>query len=184
MWVFPGGRIDDEDRVGAPDVEGAARRAAVREAREEAALEVDESSLAWISHWVPPGMAPKRYATWFFVAPAPEGAVTIDMGEIHDEEWMRPRDALTRRDALEIELAPPTWMTLRYLSDFDEVAALMADARAREPSWYETHMGRVESGMVAMWAGDAGYEADDPDLPGARNRLWLRGDRWELEQSP
>ena len=30
MWVFPGGRIDDEDRIGAPDVATAARRAAVR----------------------------------------------------------------------------------------------------------------------------------------------------------
>ncbi|MSO78668.1 MAG: NUDIX domain-containing protein, partial [Acidimicrobiia bacterium] len=57
MWVFPGGRIDDIDREGASNIETAARRAAVREAAEETALVVDEESLAFISHWTPPGMA-------------------------------------------------------------------------------------------------------------------------------
>jgi 8-oxo-dGTP pyrophosphatase MutT (NUDIX family) len=183
MWVFPGGRIDDADRVGAPDIETAARRAAVREALEEAALVVDESSLAWISHWLPPGITPKRFATWFFVAPAPDGAVTIDGGEIHEEAWMRPADALARRDALEIELAPPTWMTLHHLAEFDSLDALMEDAHARDPFFYETHIGRGESGVAAMWAGDAGYELNDPDVAGARYRLWMREDGWELERS-
>ncbi len=48
--------------------------------------------------------------------------MTIDGGEIHESDWMRPLDALTRRDALEIELAPPTWMTLHYLAEFDDLA--------------------------------------------------------------
>jgi 8-oxo-dGTP pyrophosphatase MutT (NUDIX family) len=182
MWVFPGGRIDDADRVGAPDIETAAKRAAVREAAEEAALVVDESSLAWIAHWLPPGAAPKRYATWFFVAPAPEGAVTIDGGEIHEDAWMRPADALTRRDALEIELAPPTWMTLHYLAEFDSVDALMADARKRVPVFYETHIGRSGDGMVALWTGDAGYESDDVDAPGPRHRLLMLQEGWRLER--
>lgn len=183
MWVFPGGRIDDADRIGAPDVETAARRAAVRESREEAALAVNEASLAWISHWVPPPVTPKRFATWFFVAPAPEGAVTIDGGEIHEESWMRPTDALERRDKLEIELAPPTWITLHYLSAFDSLDALMTDARARTPDFYETRIAKGERGLAAMWVGDAGYESGDVDVPGARHRLWMDADRWELERS-
>jgi 8-oxo-dGTP pyrophosphatase MutT (NUDIX family) len=182
MWVFPGGRIDDVDRQGAPDMVTAARRAAVREALEEAALSVDEDSLAFISHWTPPGLAPKRFATWFFVAPAPEGAVTIDMGEIHEEAWMSASDALARRDALEIELAPPTWMTLHYLSEFDTVEALMADARARDPFWYQTHMGRNDTGLAAVWEGDAGYESGDLEVEGPRHRLWMREDGWALER--
>ena len=43
MWVFPGGRVDDADRDGAADDLHAARRAAVREAEEEAGLVVDEA---------------------------------------------------------------------------------------------------------------------------------------------
>ena len=73
MWVFPGGRIDDADREGRRRHRDAARRAAVREAAEEADLVVDEPALAWISHWVPPGLAPRRFATWFFVAPRAGG---------------------------------------------------------------------------------------------------------------
>jgi len=183
MWVFPGGRIDDADRVGAPDIETAARRAAVREAAEEAALVVDEGSLAFISHWTPPGMAPKRFATWFFVAPAPEGAVSIDMGEIHEEAWMHPADAITRRDALEIELAPPTWMTLHYLAEFDTLDALMSDAQAREPQFYMTHMVKGSEGLATLWRGDAGYESGDLNAPGARHRLWMHNAGWRLERT-
>lgn len=182
MWVFPGGRIDDADRVGAADVETAARRAAVREAREEAALGVDESSLVWISHWTPPNLTPKRFATWFFVAPAPIGKVTIDMGEIHEEAWMSPADALARRDALEIELAPPTWVTLHYLAEFDSIEALMEDARVRTPLYYETRMAKTDRGIAAMWAGDAGYESGEADAPGPRHRLWLDDKQWRLER--
>jgi 8-oxo-dGTP pyrophosphatase MutT (NUDIX family) len=184
MWVFPGGRIDDADREGAADIETAARTAAVREAMEEADLAVDAESLAWISHWVPPGLAPKRFSTWFFVAPAPDGAVTIDMGEIHEEEWMQPSDALARRDTLEIELAPPTWMTLHYLSGFETVETLMADAHAREPVFYETTIAKSGADLVAMWAGDAGYESSEPDTPGPRHRIVMTRDgAWVLDRT-
>jgi 8-oxo-dGTP pyrophosphatase MutT (NUDIX family) len=182
MWVFPGGRIDDEDREGAASAEDAARRASVREAAEEADLRVVASELAWIAHWTPPPGAPRRFATWFFVGPAPEGAVTIDGGEIHDSAWMAPADAMARRDVGEVELAPPTWMTLRYLSQFATVADLMADAHAREPDVYETKIGRAEGGLVALWAGDAGYESGDADAPGARHRLVMANPQWRLER--
>jgi 8-oxo-dGTP pyrophosphatase MutT (NUDIX family) len=183
MWVFPGGRVDPEDGAGTDDEQEAARHAAVREAFEEAGLRCDPSSLVAFSHWLPPPIAPKRYATWFFIAPAPRGAVTIDGGEIHDSAWMRPTDALARRDAGEIELAPPTWMTLRHLTAFPDTAAAVAEAGQREPTFYVTHMGRTPEGMVAMWAGDAGYESGDADAPGPRHRLHIGADAWELERT-
>jgi 8-oxo-dGTP pyrophosphatase MutT (NUDIX family) len=183
MWVFPGGRIDAEDRDGAPDAETAAKRAAVREAMEEADLQVPVEELAWIAHWTPPALAPRRYATWFFVGPAPEGVVTIDGGEIHDSAWMRPGDALVRRDAGEVELAPPTWMTLTYLAQFADVASLMADAHPRAPEVYETVIVKEETGLVAMWAGDAGYEAMDVTVEGPRHRLHMSRTTWRLERT-
>ncbi|MFM8304864.1 MAG: NUDIX hydrolase [Actinomycetota bacterium] len=182
MWVFPGGRIDAEDVAGAPDAQTAARRAAVREAMEEAGLAVDADDLTWIAHWTPPAAAPRRFATWFFVGPA-DGVVTIDGGEIHDSAWMRPREALARRDAAEVELAPPTWMTLHYLAEFDDVATLMDDARAREPAVYETVIVKGDDGLVAMWAGDAGYETQDPATAGPRHRLHMTRDAWTLDRS-
>lgn len=183
MWVFAGGRVDPEDLAGAASEEDAARRAAVREAMEEAGLACDVGSLVAFAHWLPPPIAPRRYATWFFVAPAPPGTVTVDGGEIHDSAWMRPADALARRDALEIELAPPTWMTLRYLSGFSDVAGVLDDARSHPTVFYETHVARGDRGMTMLWAGDAGYEAGDADVPGPRHRLRIGAGPWEFEKT-
>jgi 8-oxo-dGTP pyrophosphatase MutT (NUDIX family) len=184
MWVFPGGRVDPEDVAGAGTEEEAARRAAVREAREEAGLECALASLVPFAHWLPPGVAPKRFSTWFFVAPAGGGAVTIDHGEIHDSAWMRPTDALARRDGQEIELAPPTWMTLTRLSQFATVEDLLADARGRPPTFYETRVATSADGMIAMWEGDAGYATGDPEAPGPRHRLHIGAGPWRLERTP
>ena len=82
MWVFAGGRVDPEDVAGAATEEEGARRAAVREAMEEAGLACDVTSLVAFAHWLPPPIAPRRYATWFFVAPAPPGAVTIEASDL------------------------------------------------------------------------------------------------------
>ncbi|HEX7443626.1 MAG TPA: NUDIX domain-containing protein, partial [Acidimicrobiales bacterium] len=127
MWVWPGGRIDPADYPGGEpsddltELEVAARRAAARESEEEAALTVDPASMVWFSHWTPPPVSIKRYATWFFAAPAPRGEVHVDGGEIHGHAWMTPAGAMDRRNALEIVLSPPTWITLEQLAAFATV---------------------------------------------------------------
>jgi 8-oxo-dGTP pyrophosphatase MutT (NUDIX family) len=183
MWVFPGGRVDPEDVPPDGDVIEAARRAAVREALEEAALVVDAGGLVPFAHWVPPPVTAKRFATWFFLGPAPEGAVTVDMGEIRDHRWLEPADAIARRDAEEIELAPPTWVTLHRLARYRNVAAAVADATSSEPEFFETHIARVEGGAAALWEGDAGYETSDADAPGPRHRLWMLPTAWRYERT-
>ena len=84
MWVFPGGRVDPEDWEGVAqgDELGAARRAAVREAREESGLTVSADAMVPFSHWCPPPITPKRFLTWFFIAPVSAGSDEIDGGEI------------------------------------------------------------------------------------------------------
>ena len=184
MWVFPGGKVDPADRAGlepADELE-AARRAAVREAVEEAGLGVPGASLVPFSHWTPPAIAPVRFHTWFFLAPAPAGRVAIDQGEIHEHAWMRPDEARRRRDAQEIELAPPTFVTLIELSRFGAVAPALAAARARTPERFTTRVAKAEGGMVALWHGDAGYEAADAARPGARHRLWMLDAGWRYER--
>ena len=179
MWVFPGGRVDDEDHPDdGPDVEVAVRNAAVREAEEEAGLQVDVDSLVSFAHWTPPKVAIKRYATWFFVAPAPAGAVTIDDGEIHDAMWVRPADALRRRDDGEVELAPPTWVSLDRLARSSTVEEAIAEAERTEPEEFVTAIAKDADGeLVALWHGDVGYDAGDATLPGARHRL-VMGATW------
>jgi 8-oxo-dGTP pyrophosphatase MutT (NUDIX family) len=188
-WVFPGGRIDPEDYPGGATstddtaVAVAARTAAVREAMEEAGLVVDPEGLVWFAHWTPGPLAARRFATWFFMARAPEGTVTIDDGEIHEHLWIHPAEAMARRDAGEIELIPPTWMTLRLLAEEPTVDALLAAARAREPQIYVTHIARVDGGIASIWQGDAAYDDGDTTKPGPRNRLLMLADGWRVEIS-
>ena len=106
----------------------------------------------------------------------------IDHGEIRDDAWMRPADALRRRDAGEIELAPPTWITLDWLSGFADVEAALRDARDSDVRYFATCFAGVEGGNVAMWEGDAGYDAVDPARPGRRNRLWMLDAGWRYER--
>jgi len=173
MWVFPGGRVDPEDYpADAPDdVEAAVRVAAAREAEEEAGLQCDPEAMVPFSHWTPPMVAIKRYATWFFAAEAPSGAVTIDDGEIHESVWARPTDTLARRDAGEVELAPPTWVTLDRLSRSETVAEALAEARNAPVEAFVTAIAKQGDDLVALWHGDAGYESGDASSPGPRHRL-------------
>jgi 8-oxo-dGTP pyrophosphatase MutT (NUDIX family) len=184
MWVFPGGRVDpgDADPADPGGVLAAARRAAVRETEEEAGLHLDAAALVPLSHWIPPAQAPRRYATWFFLAPAPlADLVTIDGGEIHEHGWLRPADALAQHASGHIELAPPTWMTLQTLAGAASVADALAEAGARDPVRFATHMAVSDSGPVALWHGDAGYRDGDVSRPGARHRLWMRPGGWRYE---
>lgn len=186
MWVFPGGRVDveDDDPSAPGDELAAARRAAVREAAEEAGLVVPADALVPFAHWIPPLVGPpRRFSTWFFLAPAPVGAVVVDGGEIHDHAWLRPEEALLRRDRGEIELAPPTWVTLWRLAEAADVASAVARAREREPERFETRMAHVDGALVALWEGDAGYEVTDPTLPGPRHRLLMLPDGWRYERT-
>lgn len=171
MWVFPGGRVDDTDRVGGVDDLEAARRAAAREASEEAALQIEADEMVLFAHWIPPPIAPRRYATWFFAAPVADSMHTIDDGEIVDSDWMTPDRCLRRHHHGEIELVPPTWVTLhrlRGLPDVESALRSLADVPARH---HATRIARVDDGPVALWEGDAGYDTTDPTVPGPRHRL-------------
>jgi 8-oxo-dGTP pyrophosphatase MutT (NUDIX family) len=185
MWVFPGGRVDPEDREGlaADDELGAARRAAVREAGEEAGVSIELDALVPFSHWTPPPIAPRRFLTWFFLAAAPPSDVVIDGGEIHEQVWMQPAEALRRRDAHEIELAPPTWVTLHELSSWSRVEEALAGARERTPERFETHIVVAEDDPVALWRSDAAWGDGDLAKPGPRHRLTMNEARWRYERS-
>jgi 8-oxo-dGTP pyrophosphatase MutT (NUDIX family) len=185
MWVFPGGKVDDADRhPDDPDDLACARRAASREAVEECGLHVEPHALVPFSHWVPPPIQPRRFATWFFLARAVEGDVVVDGGEIHEHAWLAPAEVLRLRDAGDVDLAPPTWVTLHDLARTPDVAVALDAAARRDPiPRYETRWVQVDDGAVAMWAGDAGYEAGAPDLPGPRHRLWMHADGWRFEQT-
>jgi 8-oxo-dGTP pyrophosphatase MutT (NUDIX family) len=180
MWVFPGGRVDAEDFADDPDdIATAEQRAAAREAMEEAGLTVDVASLARWSHWTPPDHDHgHRFSTAFFVAVAPEGEVVVDDGEIRAHQWVTPTAAIARQAAGEIELAPPTYITLVQLAEAGTVEALLALASSREPEHFTTKIATDGEAMVALYHGDAGYEAGDGSTDGPRHRLVMIDGGW------
>ena len=183
-WVFPGGKVDPEDFGSSDDIVLASRQAASREAHEEADLVVDQTTLVPYSHWMPPTVVPRRFATWFFATRAPGGAdgdVTIDGGEIVDHVWVTPADALQRHQRGEVELVPPTWITLNHLAAFADTQQALDAIADREPPFYLTRMISQTPPTVA-WHGDAGYETGDADAVGARHRLTMEPGNWTLQE--
>ncbi|MEQ8840509.1 MAG: NUDIX domain-containing protein [Acidimicrobiales bacterium] len=183
MWVFPGGRVDEADRAAAADALDAARIAAVREAEEEAALVIPAGELVMFAHWIPPPIAPKRYATWFFAARVADRAHRIDDGEIVESDWMTPEECLGRHHQGEIELAPPTWVTLHSLRGHGRVDGALTTLADRPARHHATRIGRTDEGPVAMWEGDAGYDAADPTITGPRHRLEMYAEGYHYDDS-
>jgi len=184
-WVFPGGRVDPEDFDPArpDDIDRAAAVAAVREAKEEAGLDVPVEALMYFSHWTTPVGMPKRFSTWFYLAPAQDAHVEIDGGEIHDHAWHSPHGALEAQRAGEIELPAPTFVSLLGLQDFDSVAAVMTAYTTRSAEIYVPRNQKVPGGRLSLYHGDAGYENEDADLSGARHRLWMVESGWKYERA-
>ena len=94
-------------------------------------LVCDARDLRVFSHWLTPLGAPRRYNTWFFVAPAPDGEDgTHDDNELVASAWVRPADALAQHRNGEIDLIFPTEMSLRALSRYDHSGDLLSDLDA------------------------------------------------------
>ena len=186
-WVFPGGRVDSDD-AGTTELE-CAQSAAVRESMEETGLDITGKTLGVWSYWVPPPMKSmvvqgkkRRFSTWFFVGEAPDTDVAIDMGEIHEHRWLRPGDAIQLHHDGEIELIPPTFVTLVQLSASPTIQAAIASTQDSNPPEFVT---RPVPGkpITLTWDGDVAFH--DPDRiheVGPRNRLTMADGNWAYER--
>ena len=185
MWVFPGGRIDPEDYPESNDVNIAAQHAAVRETLEETGITIGGDAFAWFAHWTPPAGTPRRYATWFFASILETDQVIAVYGfEIQNHEWIQPAEALARHAAGEIDLAPPTWITLHQLALHEPAAALWQVLKDQPVRVYETRIRKDKADRrIALWAEDAAYAGGEVDQSGPRHRLVLDPDGFIFENT-
>lgn len=147
-WVFPGGKVEHEDRVpGAAEHEDA-RRAGIRETFEEVGLSV-VGPMRSLSRWQPPPEAPVRIRTWFFLATAPAAPLRLSADEVEDAAWITPSAALQRHATGEWTLFPPTWVTLHRLSGHETVGAVFETAGVTET--YSTRIERTDAGTAFVW---------------------------------
>lgn len=85
------------------------------------------------AHWITPTVMPKRFDTWFFVAPVPhdqEGR--HDGGESVDSLWIRPAQALAESEAGKRTIVFATRMQLVKLARARTVAEALERARGEK----------------------------------------------------
>ena len=183
MWVFPGGKIDAEDYADGVGDNDAARIAAARETEEEAGISIPADEFIWFAHWTPPASTARRFATWFFLTRTDDDhEIIVDGGEIQNHQWINPSDALQQHAKGEIDLAPPTWVSLYHLSRFDTIDQALNKLGEQPPRYYQTRVVQDQDGSrVALWHGDAGYPEWDATTSGARHRLTMSKAGFEFE---
>lgn len=146
-WVFPGGKVEESDRRPGATEEADAGRAGIRETEEEVGLVIHDPVV--LSRWQPPIEAPVRIRTWFFLAAAPDGDLTLSEGEVVDTAWVTPAEALERHAAGEWTLFPPTWITLHQLTDAVSVESALASAGIAR--LFATSVRETDQGTAFVW---------------------------------
>jgi 8-oxo-dGTP pyrophosphatase MutT (NUDIX family) len=136
--VFPGGRIDLEDRIKAaeladfPEDDGAARIAALRETAEEVGSDygLGVQDLTPFARWLPKHRQARNFDTRFYIAPVSRDAPdpVADGGETVRAFWAGAAEVLAMCDRGEAEIIFPTRRNLERLAQFDSFAAALDDA--------------------------------------------------------
>ena len=184
FWVFPGGAVDEADREkagGDPDV--AARYAAAREAEEEAGITMDPGAMVLVRHWTTPAAEKKRFSTWFYACSVPTDTdVVIDNSEIHDYRWAGIREALEEHGNGELNLMPPTYITLRELERYDTAAAAVEGERETPcPRVLPLMIKVAEREYITVYPGDAAYSSGNHEAEGPRHRAYIENGGWRYQ---
>jgi 8-oxo-dGTP pyrophosphatase MutT (NUDIX family) len=154
-WVFPGGAVDTHEGEG----DAAHRAAAVREVREEAALELpDPAALVKFSRWITPPEIRIRFDTHFFLAPAPPGQeARADGEEMVDLGWHTPAGALAAHAGGALDLVFPTIRQLEQLAGFASADAALSWATGREIVAVEPRVRITGETARVVLPGEPGY---------------------------
>lgn len=134
-------------------------RLAFSEFLEKESLSLAAGRLRPFDHWITPAIEPRRYDTRFFLAALPEGQEPDDLtSEVDLTMWSRPADLLSSFRAGRSMLLPPTWVQLRTLAEFPDVATALAAEPRIAPVEPEILEGR--GGVRVGFEGSDEYWAD------------------------
>ena len=184
-WVFPGGKVEPGDVVaGAPGSRESALAAAVRETHVEAGLVLEPERLLAISRWITPEISPQRFDTWFFLGAIDTSHEVVVCGsEIVAHRWIAPVEALAAQERGELQLAPPTFVTVSWLREHARAADALHALGSAPFITFRPRIHRGAEGAVMLYPGDAGYEANDPEREGARHRIVALPGSWRYERT-
>ena len=186
--VFPGGRVEDQDREGEVDEDRAFARAAQRESLEEASLHVGLEALRWFDTWkTPSGESPRRFLARFYlttIAPDEGHEAVADGVETRAGRWATASAILDQWRSEEVDLPPPTLSILLRLAagHWRELQARSA-AAVREPILPK--VAPIGNSIHIVMPHDPDYAALPGDTGGVPERVHLfprrfirEGKRW------
>jgi 8-oxo-dGTP pyrophosphatase MutT (NUDIX family) len=134
---------------------------------EELSLTLDVGRFVYWSHWITPSVEPKRYDTRFFAVEL-TGAATVeaDQSELTEHSWVRPQSALAALSRGEMQMVPPTMLTLEDLAESHRkhggLPGMLAAERHRETPAITPRIAVTPSAYRVVMPWDPGYL----DVPG------------------
>ena len=167
-YVFPGGRVDPEDRIAGalhhsrldPE-EAAARTAALRETREETgiALDIATTDLVPFARWLPKHeVVTRRFDTRFYLATTSERTEPVADGEETSHAfWATAQEVLDRCSAGNGRAIFPTRRLLERLARFPSFDAARDEAERLPQRIISPWVERREGGDWLCIPEDAGY---------------------------
>jgi len=97
-------------------------------------LRLAVDGMHYVSRWITPEGAPRRFDTRFFVCAAPERQTPLhDASETIAHEWVRPSDMLHRYTGGAVDLMLPTQRSLQWLQERDSASAVLEAASGAAP---------------------------------------------------
>ena len=122
------------------------------------------------AHWITPKGRPRRFDTWFYLAPAPQDQIAAhDDVELVDSTWASPARAIAEADAGLWKLVFVTRMNLLKLAEARSIDEAIAGARASEIAAIEPTIEPVEGGAIFRILPNTGYSLLERFEPAARN---------------
>jgi len=144
-------------------------------------LRLDAQAVAPWSRWVTPqvpSMMRKRFDTRFFVGRMPgTQQPQPDPRESVGGDWVLPHELLRRYWQEEVAMAAPQIMTLAHLTQFDDVDAVMAEARRRAPPVIRPEPYEEGGVRFVTYPGDERHSVRERAMPGP-TRLRVEGRRF------
>lgn len=139
---------------------------------------LDAERLVYWAWWITPQFEPRRFDTRFFVAQVPEGqAGRHDDRETVRSAWWTPQEALHRFDRGEVQLAPPTLVTLLELAPYAAVAEVLEAGRRREVTPIQPRgLLHLDGSISILLPGDELFPSERPVV--GPTRVTLRDGRW------
>lgn len=145
-------------------------------------LVLELGALVPLARWVTPPGERRRFDARFFVARAPLHQLAMhDNAEVVDHQWMTPADILSRYQAAELSLSPPTLLTLATAARATSVDALLEDARGATIAPILPHVLPGESHTTITFPGDPAHPEPHASLGLCWTRLVLRDGIWRGE---